>query len=52
MAGHVARRKEGRSVFIILTGKAAGKRPLGRPRRRSKDNIRMYSKEEGINSRN
>ena len=33
-AGHVARMEEGRSVFKILTGKPAGKRPLGRPRRR------------------
>ena len=40
-AGHVARKKEGRSAFKILTGKPTGKRPLGRPRRRWKDNIRM-----------
>ena len=33
-AGHVARIEEGRSVFIILTGKPTGKRLLGRPRRR------------------
>ena len=32
--GHVARMKEGRSAFKILTGKPTGKRPLGRPRRR------------------
>ena len=36
-AGHVARMEEGRSVFKILTGK----RPLGRPRRRWEDNIRI-----------
>ena len=35
--GHVARMEEGRSAFKILTGK----RPLGRPRRRWDDNIRM-----------
>ena len=33
-AGHVARMEEGRSAFKILTGKPAGKRPLGRPSRR------------------
>ena len=33
--------EEGRSAFKILTGTPAGKRPLGRPRRRLKDNVRM-----------
>ena len=37
----VARMEEGRSVFKILTRKPTGKRPLGRPRRRWEDNIRM-----------
>ena len=36
-AGHVTKMEEGRSAFKILTGK----RPLGRPRRRWEDNIRM-----------
>ena len=40
-AAHVARKEEGRRVFKILTGKPTGKRPLGRPRRRWEDNIRM-----------
>ena len=40
-AWHVARMEEGRSAFKILTGKPTGKRPLGRPRRRWEDNIRM-----------
>ena len=40
-AGHVARIEEGRSAFNILTGKPTGKRPLGRPRCRWEDNIRM-----------
>ena len=40
-AAHVARMDEGRSAFKILTGKPTGKRPLGRPRRRWEDNIRM-----------
>ena len=50
-AGRVARMEEGRSAFKILTGKPTGKRPLGRPRRRWEDNIRMYLKEIGINKR-
>ena len=48
-AGHVASMEEGRSAFKILTGTPTGKRPLGRPRRRSEDNIRMDLKEIGIN---
>ena len=43
---------EGRSAFQILTGALIRKRPLGIPRRRWKDNIRMYVKEIGINTRN
>ena len=38
---HAARMVEGRSAFKILTGKPTGNRPLGRPRRRWEDNIRM-----------
>ena len=38
--------------FKILTGKPTGKRPLGRPRRRWEDNIRMDLEEIGINTRN
>ena len=44
---HVARMEEGRSAFNILTGKFTGKRPLGRPRRRWEDNIRMDLEECG-----
>ena len=40
-AGIVARIGEGRSAFNILTGKPTGKGPLGKPRRRCEDNIRM-----------
>ena len=40
--------EEGRSAFIILTGKPTGKRPLGRPRRRWEDNIRMNLGDIGI----
>ena len=51
-AGHVARMEEGRSAFKILTDKLTGKRPLGRPRRRWEDNIRMDLEEIGINAGN
>ena len=40
-AGHVARMGEGRVVYRVLVGKPVGKRPLGRPRRRWNDNIKM-----------
>ena len=51
-AGHVGRMEKGRSAFKILTGKPTGKRPLGRPRRRWEDNIRMDLEEIGINTEN
>ena len=44
--------EEGRSAFKILTGKPTGKIPLGRSRRRWKDNIRMDLEEIGINAGN
>ena len=44
--------EEDRNAFKILTGKPARKRPLGRIRRRWRDNIRMDLKEVGINTRN
>jgi len=40
-AGHVARMGEGRRVYRVLVGKPEGKRPLGRPRRKWEDNIKM-----------
>ena len=49
-AGHVARVKKGRGAFKILTGKPTGNIPLGRPRRRWEDNIRMDLREIGINA--
>ena len=52
MAGHVARMEEGRSGSKILTGKPTGKTPLGRPRRRWEDNIRMYLDDIAINGGN
>ena len=42
--GHIARIEEGRSAFKMLTDKPTGKRPLGRPRRRWENNIRMNLK--------
>jgi hypothetical protein len=41
-----------RNAYSILVGKPEGKRPLGRPRRRWVDNIKMYLREigwDGIN---
>ena len=40
-AGHVARMGERRGVYRVLMGKPEGKRPLGRPRRRWEDNIKI-----------
>ena len=44
--------EEGSGNFKILTGKTTGQGPLGRPRRRWEDNIRMFVKEIDINTRN
>jgi hypothetical protein len=38
---------EGRGVYRVLVGKPEGKRPLGRPRHRWEDNIRMDLQEVG-----
>jgi len=46
-AGHVARMGERRGVYRLLVGKPEGKRPLGRPRRRWDDNIKMDLQEVG-----
>ena len=46
-AGHVARIGQERGVYRVLVGKPEGKRPLGRPRRRWKDNIKIYLQEVG-----
>jgi hypothetical protein len=40
-AGHVARMGEKRNTYRLLVRKPEGKRPLGRPRRRLVDNIKM-----------
>jgi hypothetical protein len=46
-AGHVARMGEERKVYKVLVGKPKGKRPLGRPRRRREDGIRLDLRENG-----
>jgi len=46
-AGHVARMGQRRGVYRVLVGKLEGRRPLGRPRRRWEDNIRMDLREVG-----
>jgi hypothetical protein len=45
--GHVARIGEGRGVYRVLVGMSEGKRPLGRPRRRWKDNIKLDLRKYG-----
>ena len=45
--GHVARMEERRGVHKVLMGKPEGKRPLGRPRHRREDNIKMNLQEVG-----
>jgi hypothetical protein len=46
-AGHVARMGEKMNAYGLLVGKPYGKRPLGRPRRRWVDNIRLDLGEVG-----
>ena len=46
-AGHVARMGEERGAYRVLVEKPEGKRPLGKPRRRWVDNIRMDLQEVG-----
>ena len=47
-AGHVVRMEEGRGVHKVLVWKPEGKRPLGRPRRRWEDNIKMDLQDVGM----
>ena len=49
---HLARMEEGKSAFKIVIDKPTGKIPLGRPRRRWEDNIRVDLKKIGINMKN
>jgi hypothetical protein len=46
-AGHVARMGESTGVYGVLVGKPEGKRPLGIPRHRWEDNIRMNHQDVG-----
>jgi transposase len=48
----VARTGEGRGVYRVSVGRPEGKRPLGRPRRRWEDNIKMAIMEIGIDGVN
>ena len=45
--GHVARMGEETGVYRVLVGKPEGRRPMGRPRRRWVDNVRMDLQEVG-----
>ena len=47
MAEHVAHIEQYRNAYRVLVGKPEGKRPLGRPRRRWEDNIKMDLREVG-----
>jgi hypothetical protein len=47
-AEHVARMGEGKSAYRVLVGNSKGKRPLGRPRHRWENNIKMDLREIGI----
>ena len=47
LTGHVARMGERRGVQRVLVGKPEGKSPLGRPRRRWEDNIKIDLEEVG-----
>ena len=46
-AGHVALMGEGRHVYMVVVGKPEGKNPMGRPRRKWEDNIKMDLQEVG-----
>jgi hypothetical protein len=51
-AGHVAIMGKGRGVYRVLVGGPEGERPLGRPRHRWEDNIKMDLREMGIDVAN
>ena len=50
-AGHVSRMEQFRNAYRVLVGKPESKRPLGRPRRRWEDNIKMDLREVGSDPR-
>ena len=45
--GHLARMGESRGLYRVLVGKSEGKKPLGRPRHKWEDNIKMDLQEVG-----
>jgi hypothetical protein len=47
-AGHVTRMREERKVYKVLVGKPEGRRPLGRPRRRWENGVRIDLREIGL----
>ena len=47
-AGHVVRAPEERSIHKALYGRAAGRRPQGRPRMRWVDNVRQDANSLGV----
>ena len=49
--GHVARMEQSRNAYRILVGKPESKRPLGRPRRRWEDNIKLDLRDVGCDPR-
>jgi hypothetical protein len=51
-AGHVSHVGEGRCVYRVLVRRPEGKRPLGRPRHRWEDNIKLDLREIGIDGAN
>jgi hypothetical protein len=51
-AGHVACMGEGRGVYRVLGGRPEDKRPLGRPRHRWEDNIKLDLMETGNDEAN
>jgi hypothetical protein len=51
-AGHVAHMGEGRCIYRVLVWRPEGKRPLGRPRRRWEDDIKLDLREIGIDGVN
>ncbi|KAJ4437190.1 hypothetical protein ANN_17325 [Periplaneta americana] len=50
-AGHVAHMRESKNAYRVLVGRPEGKRPLGRPRRRWEDNIKIDLREVGYDDR-
>jgi len=47
LTGHVLRMGERKGAYRILVGEPEGKRPLGRPKRRWQDNVKIGFKEGG-----